>query len=218
MTFDEFIADTLKPKYEIVEFANGSDALAAMEHDIPDLIISDIMMPGTDGLTLCKTIKSSENTNHIPVILLTARSSVWHQVEGLATGADAYISKPFNTKILELTIKNLLTAKEIMREKFSQQLVLEPTGRALISNSPEEKFIAKLMTIIESKMEDPEFDVDVLVDEIGMSRSVLYKKVHTLTNYSVADLIKEMRLKKSGRTLQAVYHDGGRCSLCRWIQ
>lgn len=193
----QFIADTLRTMYEITEFANGSDALLAMERDIPDLIISDIMMPDIDGLTLCKSVKSAENTNHIPVILLTARSSVWHQVEGLATGADAYISKPFNTKILELTIKNLLTAKEIMREKFSQQMVLESTGAAFMSNSPEEKFIVKLMTIIESKMDDPEFDVDVLVDEIGMSRSVLYKKVQTLTNYSVADLIKEMRLKKA---------------------
>lgn len=195
----EFIADTLRPMYDIMEFANGSDALSTMEHDIPDLIISDIMMPDIDGLTLCKTVKSAENTNHIPVILLTARSSVWHQVEGLATGADAYISKPFNTRILELTIKNLLTAKEIMREKFSQQIVLESNGATLLSNSPEEKFIVKLMNIIESKMEDPEFNVDVLVEEIGMSRSVLYKKVHTLTNYSVADLIKEMRLKKAAQ-------------------
>ncbi|HTF18547.1 MAG TPA: two-component regulator propeller domain-containing protein [Chryseolinea sp.] len=194
-----FLADTLRTMYDITEFANGSDALSAMERDIPDLIISDIMMEDIDGLTLCKSVKSAENTNHIPIILLTARSSVWHQVEGLAAGADAYISKPFNTKILELTIKNLLTAKEIMREKFSQQMVLESTGTPLTSNSPEEKFIVKLMSIIEAKMEDPEFDVDVLVTEIGMSRSVLYKKVQTLTNYSVADLIKEMRLKKAAK-------------------
>ncbi len=194
-----FLADTLRTMYDITEFANGSDAVLAMERDIPDLIISDIMMGDIDGLTLCKSVKSSENTNHIPIILLTARSSVWHQVEGLAAGADAYISKPFNTKILELTIKNLLTAKEIMREKFSQQMVLEPTGVPLTSNSPEGKFIVKLMSIIESKMEDPEFDVDVLVTEIGMSRSVLYKKVQALTNYSVADLIKEMRLKKAAK-------------------
>jgi signal transduction histidine kinase/ligand-binding sensor domain-containing protein/CheY-like chemotaxis protein len=192
-----FIADTLRPTYDIVEFANGSHALGFMEGDLPDLIISDIMMPGTDGLALCASVKSTENTNHIPVILLTARASVSNQVVGLATGADAYISKPFNTKILELTIKNLLLAKEIMREKFSQRLVLEPTKIPLTSNSPEEKFIGKLMAIIDSKMDDPEFDVDVLVTEIGMSRSVLYKKVQVLTGYSVADLIKEMRLKKA---------------------
>jgi len=196
-----FVADTLRPKYDIIEFANGSHALSSMESTIPDLIISDIMMPGSDGLALCTTVKSSENTNHIPVILLTARSSVGHQVEGLATGADAYISKPFNTKILELTVKNLLMAKEIMREKFAQQLVLQPTRASLTSSSPEEKFISKLMSIIESKMDDPEFDVDILVTEIGMSRSVLYKKVQTLTNYSVADLIKEMRLKKAAELL-----------------
>jgi signal transduction histidine kinase/ligand-binding sensor domain-containing protein/DNA-binding response OmpR family regulator len=192
-----FLTDTLQPKYDIIAFADGSQALSSMERSIPDLIISDIMMPGTDGLALCATVKSRENTNHIPVILLTARSSVGHQVEGLATGADAYISKPFNTRILALTIKNLLVAKEIMREKFSQQLVLQPGNIPLTSNSPEEKFIGKLMGIIEAKLNDPEFDVDTLVMEIGMSRSVLYKKVQTLTNYSVADLIKEMRLKKA---------------------
>ena len=190
-----FLASTLKHNYDVVEFADGSDALHSMVEDIPDLIISDIMMPGMDGLTLCNNVKSAESTNHIPVILLTARASEAHQVEGLSTGADAYISKPFNTKILELTIKNLLVAKEIMREKFSQQLVSQPSNIPL--DSPEEKFVAKLMAIIEAKMDNPEFDVNVLVTEIGMSRSVLYKKVQTLTSYSVADLIKEMRLKKA---------------------
>lgn len=197
-----FIADTLRPNYDIIEFANGSHALRSMESSIPDLIISDIMMPGADGLALCALVKSTENTNHIPVILLTARTSIGNQVQGLATGADAYISKPFNPKILELTVKNLLMAQEIMREKFSQQLILQPSRISLTSNSPEEKFISKLMAIIESKMDDPEFDVDALVIEIGMSRSVLYKKVQALTNYSVADLIKEMRLKKAAELLK----------------
>jgi ligand-binding sensor domain-containing protein/signal transduction histidine kinase/AraC-like DNA-binding protein len=191
-----FLVDTLKSNYDIIEFSNGADALLSMEHEIPDLIVSDIMMPGMSGLDLCAHVKSKESTNHIPFILLTARASESHQVEGMSTGADAYISKPFNTKILELTIKNFLTAKEIMREKFSQQMVLQPPFN-IPSDSPEEKFIAKLMSIIESKIENPDFDVNELVVEIGMSRSVLYKKVQTLTNYSVADLIKEMRLKKA---------------------
>jgi DNA-binding response OmpR family regulator len=195
-----FLAGTLNGEYEVIEFADGLEALRSMEHDIPDLIISDIMMPGMDGLSLCTNVKSTESTNHIPVILLTARASESHQVDGLATGADAYILKPFNTKILQLTIKNLLTAKEIMREKFSQQLLLQPSNTPIVST--EEKFIAKLMAIIESQLSNPEFGVNELAIEIGMSRSVLYKKTQTLTNYSVADLIKEMRLKRASELLK----------------
>lgn len=189
------IADTLREEYEIVEFADGQLALDYMQNEIPDLIISDIMMPGIDGLELCKQVKSAEGTSHIPFILLTARASVAHQVDGLSIGADAYISKPFSLQILSLNVKNLLKAQEVMREKYSQQVVLQPSNISI--TSPEEKFIQKLIQIIEEKMGNPEFDVNELVNEIGMSRTVLYKKVQTLTNYSVADLIKHMRLKKA---------------------
>lgn len=188
------IADTLKDQYNIIEFSNGIDALAYMQNEIPDLIISDIMMPGMDGLELCQKVKITESTNHIPFILLTARASVSNQVDGLAIGADAYISKPFSLQILMLNIKNLLRAQEVMREKFSFQL-LQPSN--LNITSPEEKFLQKLKSIIEEKMIEPDFDVNVLVNEIGMSRTVLYKKVQALTNYSVADLIKQMRLKRA---------------------
>ncbi|QEK51725.1 response regulator [Pedobacter aquae] len=189
------IADTLRDEYEIVEFTNGQLALDYMQEEIPDLIISDIMMPGLDGLQLCEKAKSSESTSHIPFILLTARASVAHQVDGLSIGADAYISKPFSLQILLLNIRNLLKAQEVMREKFSQQVILQPSNTAI--TSPEEKFIQKLIHIIEDKMGNPEFDVNELVNEIGMSRTVLYKKVQTLTSYSVAELIKQMRLKKA---------------------
>lgn len=166
-----------------------------MNNEIPDLIVSDIMMPGMNGLDFCKQVKLKEESSHIPFILLTAKASVDHQIEGLNTGADAYISKPFSPQILELNIKNILHAQEVMREKFGQQFVLQPSAINMVS--PEEKFLNKLMSIIEEKMEDSEFDVNELVNEIGMSRTVLYKKVQALTNYSVADLIKQIRLKKA---------------------
>ncbi|WP_136826873.1 hybrid sensor histidine kinase/response regulator transcription factor [Pedobacter cryophilus] len=191
----KLIIDILTDEYHVVDFSNGLEAMEYMKNEIPDLIISDIMMPVMDGIELCNQVKNNESTNHIPMILLTARASTAYQVDGLSSGADAYISKPFSPQVLTLNIKNLLRAKEVMREKFSQQITLEPTKITI--TSPEEKFINKLMQIIEDKMGDPEFDVNELVNEIGMSRTVLYKKVQALTNYSVADLIKQMRLKKA---------------------
>lgn len=191
----KLIVDTFINDYQIVDFSNGLLAMQYMEHELPDLIISDIMMPEMDGITLCNSVKTKESTNHIPFILLTAKASVDHQIDGLSSGADAYISKPFSPQVLALNIKNLLKAQEIMREKFSQQMILQPSNLSVVT--PEEKFINKLLQIIEDKMGDSDFDVNFLVNEIGMSRTVLYKKVQSLTNYSVADLIKQMRLKKA---------------------
>jgi len=191
----DLIADCLKDDYNIVEFSNGADALKYMEQEIPDLIVSDIMMPEMDGLQLCRAVKSADSTSHIPVVLLTARASVNHQVDGLNIGANAYIPKPFNPQILALNIRNLLAAQEVMRQKFSQQLILETS--VIEVESPEHKFLNKLMEAIEANMDDSDFGVDKLVTEMNMSRTVLYKKVQSLTGFSIADLVKNMRLKKA---------------------
>ncbi|RZM26219.1 MAG: response regulator, partial [Pedobacter sp.] len=196
----ELIADDFKRSYQIVECQDAQAALILLEKELPDVIISDIMMPGINGLDFCHTVKSNEATNHIPFILLTAKASVDHQLEGLATGADAYISKPFSLKVLELNVKNLLKAQEIFREKFSKQVIIGPVSLNVVT--PEEKFLSKLMNIIDKRLEDSSFDVLDLVSEIGMSRTVLYKKVQMLTGYSVADLIKHLRLKKASELLK----------------
>jgi signal transduction histidine kinase/ligand-binding sensor domain-containing protein/CheY-like chemotaxis protein/AraC-like DNA-binding protein len=191
----KLVVDLLEEKYKVIQFSNAEDALNYMESEIPDLIVSDIMMPGMDGLDFCKNVKLKEASSHIPFILLTARASLDHQIDGLSIGADAYLSKPFSPQILDLNIKNLLHAQEVMRQKFGHQFVLQPSAINIVS--PEEKFLNKLMNIIESKIEDSTFDVNELVNEIGMSRTVLYKKVQSLTGYAVADLIKQIRLKKA---------------------
>lgn len=194
-----FIFDILKEEYKILEFSNGLDAISHMEKEIPDLVISDVMMPEMDGFELCKLIKTNESTNHIPVILLTAKSSTSNRIEGLSTGADSYITKPFSIKVLKLNIINLLSSKEILRQKYSGRFIVDSDLEKL--TTPEEVFIKKLMEIIESNMENPNFDVNELVKEIGMSRTVLYKKIQTLTNHSVASLIKHIRLKKAADIL-----------------
>jgi len=191
----KFIFNILHEEYNVLDFSNAKDAIGYMEKEIPDLIVSDIMMPEMDGLEFCKYIKTNEGTNHIPVILLTAKASTDNKIEGLSTGADAYISKPFSIKVLKLSIQNLLSSKEILRLKYSGNFIVDSDLDKL--TTPEELFIKKLMKVIEENLENPDFDVNMLVKEIGMSRTILYKKVNTLTNHSVASLIKHLRLKKA---------------------
>lgn len=191
----KFIHNILNEEYNVLDFSNAKDAISYMQKEIPDLIVSDIMMPEMDGLEFCKYIKTNESTNHIPVILLTAKASTDNKIEGLTTGADAYISKPFSIKVLKLSILNLLSSKEILRLKYSGSFIVDSDLDKL--TTPEELFIKKLMKVIEENLENPEFDVNMLVKEIGMSRTILYKKVNTLTNHSVASLIKHLRLKKA---------------------
>ncbi|MGQ7947534.1 hybrid sensor histidine kinase/response regulator transcription factor [Flavobacterium sp. WC2509] len=194
-----FIFDILCTEYRVLRFTNGQDALDYMDKEIPDLIVSDVMMPEMDGFELCKILKTSLNTNHIPVILLTAKSSTLNRIEGLSTGADSYISKPFSIEELKLTILNLLSSKEIMRQKYSERFITDAEQENV--NTPEGLFVKKLTHIIESNIDNPDFDVNDLVKEIGMSRTVLYKKVQTLTDHSVAGFIKNMRLKKAASLL-----------------
>jgi ligand-binding sensor domain-containing protein/signal transduction histidine kinase/AraC-like DNA-binding protein len=196
----ELIVDSLKAGYNTIDCSDGQIALALLEQEMPDLIVSDIMMPNVDGIELCQKVKSSEATNHIPFILLTAKASVEHQLEGLGTGADAYLSKPFSIQLLQLNIRNLLKAQEVVRAKFCKSISFSTAATPAVT--PEEKFIAKLMAIIDNRMSDASFDVLDLVNEMGMSRSVLYKKVQQLTNYAVADLIKEVRLKRAIQLLK----------------
>ncbi|MNL39347.1 Transcriptional regulatory protein AfsQ1 [compost metagenome] len=154
-----------------------------------------------DGLELCRKLKSDERTSHIPVILLTARSSYIHQINGLETGADAYVIKPFNIKMLQLNVHNLLVARENIRNRFAQVVRLEP--KKLFINTSEQNFLAKIMQIIEDEMENVDFDVPTLSSKIGMSQPVLYKKIRALTNLSVNEFIKSMRLKRAAQLLES---------------
>ncbi|KAA8482717.1 signal transduction histidine kinase [Arcticibacter tournemirensis] len=194
-----FISGSLSDYYYVHESPDGLKGLADTFSLMPDLVISDVMMPGMDGLEVCRNIKSDERTNHIPVILLTARATFIHQVNGLENGADAYITKPFSIQLLELQIHNILEAKEVIRKKYSREVILQPKNIAI--TSPEEKFLHKLMEIVERNIDNDQFGVQELVEEIGMSKTVLYKKVQSLTDLSVADYIKSVRLQKAAMML-----------------
>jgi len=194
-----FIARTLVGQYHIMEAANGKEALALAFNNLPDLVVSDVMMPQMDGLELCRYLKTDERTSHIPVILLTARAAYNHHVNGLKTGADLYMVKPFGTELLLLNVANLIAVRKSLQEKYVQLLKLEPTNQPI--DNMDKAFLDKLIRIVEDQMENSTFDIPALADKIGMSQPVLYKKVRALTDLSVNDFIKSIRLKRAAQLL-----------------
>ena len=181
--------------YNVLE---GSDGLKGWElavEQLPDLIISDVIMPNMNGLELVSRLKADQRTNHIPVLLLTARGTLNHQVEGLGLGADEYLAKPFNTQLLLLKVKNQLAIREKLKEKYSRIVTLQPLYQEI--ENPDDQFLQKLMIVLEQGIAETEFNVSKLVQEIGMSRPVLFRKTKMLTGLSVIDLIRSLRLKKA---------------------
>jgi DNA-binding response OmpR family regulator len=169
------------------------------------------MMPGMDGLTLCAQLKTDERTSHIPIIMLTARTSVETKLEGLENGADDYLTKPFITEELIARVKNLLTQRKKLRERFSQAFALPPPVPIIPAptetpappriKSADEKFLQKLTGIIEANLSDPELNVEFIEQEIGMSRVQLYRKIHALTDQTPGEFIRNFRLKKAAELL-----------------
>jgi signal transduction histidine kinase/ligand-binding sensor domain-containing protein/CheY-like chemotaxis protein len=190
-----FIARLLQPVYNVHEASNGEEALKLAYQFQPDVIISDMMMPVMDGYQFLKAVKGDSNISHIPIILLTARASMDARLKGLEEGADDYITKPFNEKILLLRVKNLIDRMQQAREKFSTDINLEP--KEITITSLDEKFIQDLLEVVEKNMSNPEFGADTICQELGVGRSYLYAKVKALTNLPVNEFVKTIRLKRA---------------------
>ncbi|WP_316788216.1 two-component regulator propeller domain-containing protein [Pedobacter frigoris] len=200
----QLLVDAIGSYYQIETCLNGLSGLKIAVELLPDLIICDVMMPLMDGLELCQKLKTDERTSHIPIILLTARSSYDHQLAGYETGADAYVTKPFSMALLNLNIKNLLAARDTMRKKFSQEINLQPQNVTI--NSTDHAFIDRIIKYIETHMADENFGVFDLAKEMGMSLPILYKKIRAMTDLSVNDFVKSIRLKRASQLLkQNVY-------------
>jgi len=195
-----FVKEELEKEYEIIEAVNGEEGFKAAINTALDLIISDIMMPQMNGLEFCKKIKTDERTSHISVILLTARSSQEYKMEGLETGADDYIIKPFYTDELRIKIRNVLETRKKIRERFGKALQLEPSSVEV--TSVDQKFIKRAIEIIEEHMDDSELSVESYSKLIGMSRVSLYNKLKSLTSYSVQEFIFAIRLKRAAQLLK----------------
>jgi ligand-binding sensor domain-containing protein/signal transduction histidine kinase/DNA-binding response OmpR family regulator len=196
----DFIKQSLKSFYVIIEAEDGAQGAELAREKIPDIIVSDVMMPVMDGLEMCRVLKTDLRTSHIPIILLTARSGNIHEVSGLKTGAEAYITKPFSIDVLQLNINNLLTLQSNMRRKFSQQITLQPSN--VLIESTDEEFLNKIMGIIEQNFSVDEFNVNILASDVGMSTPILYKKIKALTGLTVNNFIKSVRLKRAAQLLK----------------
>ncbi len=191
----KFMRGQLQEDYMILEANNGSSGYETALKFLPELIVSDVMMPDMDGISLCEKLKSEDITSHIPVILLTARADMESRLEGLEIGADDYLTKPFKIEELSARIKNLLESRRKLRDKYQASFCLDP--KEITETSMEEKFVQKLLNIMEKYHTDPDFDVETLGKEIGMSRTNLYRKLKAIINQRPSEFIQSFRLKKA---------------------
>lgn len=192
--------------YRVEVAANGQEGLNKAQELLPDLVLSDVMMPVMDGIQMLHQLKTSETTSHIPVILLTARSAVESQIEGLDYGADYYITKPFNHDFLVAAIRNLVVQRKKVLEgllKGQKTVLLEPG--AIQITSQDELFLQKVVAIVEEKMADVDFNIDTVAETAGMSRTAFYKKFKGLTGLAPVEFVRELRLKRAQQYLDADY-------------
>ncbi len=190
-----FLKNRLEDFYEIHEADNGDKGISMAYDIVPDLIISDIILPAPDGLQITEALKKDIRTSHIPIILLTAKSSMQEQIAGIKSRADAFITKPFNLEYLEETIKSLLKNRAQLRDHFTSELPTE--SRSNSSTKIDRKFISEFTAIVENNLSNEEFSVDNMCREIGISRVQLYRKVKALIGYNVNDYILAVRLQKA---------------------
>ncbi|MCM4155796.1 hybrid sensor histidine kinase/response regulator transcription factor [Gramella sp. AN32] len=186
--------------YVVLEASNGEEGYNLALQEKPNLIVSDILMPVTDGITMLKKIKATREINHIPVFMLTARDSHEVKLQCLELGADDYIEKPFSLEFVKWKIKNTLESRRVLKEKFSKVISTEPSTPEFESN--DEKFIKKLIVIIEESMDDNLLSVEYLASEVGMSRANLYRKLQAILNETPVNFIKQIKLKRAKQLLQ----------------
>ena len=195
-----YIRDFLADRYQIKEAPDGMAGLAVARTWLPEIIISDVMMPGMDGFELCKKLKTDELTSHIPVILLTARASESSKLDGLEIGADDYIIKPFNAKELKMRVKNLIESRRILRQKFSNEIIVQPAE--ITVTSLDETFLKRAIQLVDDNMADDQLGVEFLAQRLGTSRVHLNRKIRALTDLTAQQFIRTLRLKRAAMLLQ----------------
>ena len=194
-----YLKSILSAHYQVLEASDGLGGSEIALHSLPDLVISDVMMPEMDGLQFCRLLKTDERTSHIPVILLTARQSEQYQVDGYETGADDYVAKPFSSVLLLARIRNLLQSRQKLRALFNQSNGFDT--RLVTTNPADKAFTEKLTALIDENMGNDDFDVEWLAAHMFLSRTQLYRKIKGLTNQTVHEFITTIRLRKAAELL-----------------
>lgn len=186
--------------YQVTTASDGVEALDIIQKDMPSIILSDVVMPRMSGTELCKQVKTDFNTCHIPVVLLTARTAVEHNIEGLKIGADDYITKPFNTNLLISRCNNLVNSRRLLQEKFSKQP--QAFAQMLATNPMDKEMLDRAMAIIEQHLDNTDFNVNIFAREMGMARTNLFTKLKAVTGQTPNDFILSIRLKKGAVMLR----------------
>ncbi|MDG5491220.1 response regulator [Psychroserpens sp. SPM9] len=195
-----FIKKEFKTTYQILEAENGEDGLKKAIQFVPDIILTDVMMPKMTGFELLTRLKTDEKTSHIPIILLTAKVEEEDQFKGLETGADDYITKPFKMSLLKKRIENLVASRAKLRERYSQELILKP--KDITITSFDEQFLEKVATVIDNNLSEASYSVDDFSKAVGMSRMQLHRKLKALTGQSATEFIRTQRLKLAASLLK----------------
>jgi ligand-binding sensor domain-containing protein/signal transduction histidine kinase/DNA-binding response OmpR family regulator len=191
----KFLKESLDPYYNVTESADGREGLAKAKEISPDLIISDVIMPGMNGIDFCRALKGDIDTSHIPFLMLTARSALAAQVEGLDSGADYYFAKPLNMELLLLTIRNRFDQSLKLKDRYTRESHVE--AMELVHSEKDKEFMSRLLGVIDSQLVNPDFDIEYLCTEMGMSRTKLYQKIKSISRQSIGDFIRTIRLKKA---------------------
>ena len=195
----EMLAQFFEEDYEVLQAENGRDGMRIAFQEVPDLIISDIMMPEMDGIEFAKHLKTNVITSHIPILLLTVKSGTEYRIEGFETGADAYISKPFEYDELHVRVQKLIESRELLKKRFSREVEINP--KEVTVNKLDETFLENCISLIEEKISEQDFNVERLCIELGMSRTQAYKKVKSLSGFALNEFIIQIKLKRAAKML-----------------
>ncbi len=195
-----YIKEILLEQYIVTDADNGKSGFEEACNLLPDLIITDVMMHPVNGIEFCRNIKTDERTSHIPVIMLTALSGSREKIEGLETGVDDYLTKPFSTRELIIRIQNLIEQRIRLRQVFSSNLILGP--KAISVTSSDEKFLIKLISLIEENIDNPELDNEFLLQNIAMSRSQLHRKIKALSGQPITGFVRVIRIKRAAQLME----------------